>query len=166
MRQAIGRVHQVINLDALTYAAWLANVAEVAESPLSTFEQVVFRDRAALDRIFATHTPDLVMHLAAESHVDRLIDGPADFIETNIVGTFNMPEAVRKPCEIRDKPKDFRFHHISTTRRSDHSPRILQSSSQKRRHMIRVAPTLPARPVPIIWCAPGTRPTACRSYFP
>ncbi|MBD3680020.1 MAG: dTDP-glucose 4,6-dehydratase [Rhodobacteraceae bacterium] len=114
VRLAVARGHEVINLDALTYAACLANVAEVAENPLYTFEHSDIRDRGALDRIFATHTPDFVMHLAAESHVDRSIDGPADFIETNIVGTFNMLEAVRKSWESRGKPEDFRFHHIST----------------------------------------------------
>ena len=114
VRQAIARGHQVVNLDALTYAANLANVAEVADSPLYTFEHADIRDRGALDRIFAAHAPDIVMHLAAESHVDRSIDGPADFIETNIVGTFNMLEAARKSWEIRGKPEGFRFHHIST----------------------------------------------------
>ena len=71
-------------------AACLANVAPVADSPLYSFEQADIRDRAALERILAAHQPDVVMHLAAESHVDRSIDGPADFIETNITGTFNM----------------------------------------------------------------------------
>ncbi len=114
VRLAVARRHEVINLDALTYAACLANVAEVAESPLYTFEHADIRDRAALDRIFAAHAPDIVMHLAAESHVDRSIDGPADFIETNIVGTFNMLEAARKYWEDCGKPESFCFHHIST----------------------------------------------------
>lgn len=114
VRQAVARGHEVINLDALTYAANPANVAEVAESPLYTFEHADIRDRAALDRIFAAHQPDIVMHLAAESHVDRSIDGPADFVETNIVGTFNMLEAARKSWESRDKLESVRFHHIST----------------------------------------------------
>jgi dTDP-glucose 4,6-dehydratase len=114
VRQAIARGHRVVNLDALTYAANLANVAEVADSPLYTFEHADIRDRAALDRIVATHAPDIVMHLAAETHVDRSIDGPADFIETNFVGTFNMLEAARKSWESRGKPEVFRLHHIST----------------------------------------------------
>ena len=96
VRQAVARGHSVVNLDALTYAACLDNVASVAGSPnLYAFEQADIRDRAALDRIFATHAPDAVMHLAAESHVDRSIDGPGDFIETNITGTFNLLEAAR-----------------------------------------------------------------------
>ena len=114
VRLAIARGHQVVNLDALTYAACLENVAEVADSPDYAFEQADIRDRAALDRVFAAHEPDAVMHLAAESHVDRSIDGPGDFIETNITGTFNMLEAARKYWIENDRPKGFRFHHIST----------------------------------------------------
>ncbi len=114
VRQAIRDGHSVVNLDALTYAACLENVAGVSNSPNYAFEQADIRDRAALDRIFATHQPDAVMHLAAESHVDRSIDGPADFIETNINGTFNMLEAARAYWVARGKPEGFRFHHIST----------------------------------------------------
>ena len=95
VRQAIRDGHQVVNLDALTYAACLDNVASVASDPNYAFEHADIRDRAALDRVFATHKPDAVMHLAAESHVDRSIDGPGDFIETNITGTYNMLEAAR-----------------------------------------------------------------------
>jgi len=90
VRRAIAQGHRVVNLDALTYAACLENVASVADSPAYAFERADIRDRAALDRIFAAHDPDAVMHLAAESHVDRSIDGPATFIETNVMGTFHM----------------------------------------------------------------------------
>nr|WP_319248151.1 dTDP-glucose 4,6-dehydratase [uncultured Celeribacter sp.] len=114
VRLAIARGHEVVNLDALTYAACLDNVALVADSPLYAFVQADIRDRAALDRIFAEHRPDAVMHLAAESHVDRSIDGPGDFIETNITGTFNLLEAARKYWVEAGKPDGFRFHHIST----------------------------------------------------
>ena len=114
VRLAVARGHEVVNLDALTYAACLANVASVAESPLYTFEQADIRDRAALDRIFAAHAPDAVMHLAAESHVDRSIDGPGDFIDTNITGTYNMLEAARAHWQRQGRPAGFRFHHIST----------------------------------------------------
>ncbi len=114
VRLAIARGHSVVNLDALTYAACPDNVASVASNPDYAFEQADIRDRAALDRIFAAHRPDAVMHLAAESHVDRSIDGPADFIATNITGTFNMLEAARAYWTARGKPADFRFHHIST----------------------------------------------------
>ncbi len=114
VRLAVARGHAVVNVDALTYAACLDNVATVADSPLYAFERADIRDRAALDRIFATHRPDVVMHLAAESHVDRSIDGPADFIETNITGTFNMLEAARKYWVDCGRPEGFRLHHIST----------------------------------------------------
>lgn len=114
VRLAVSRGHEVVNVDALTYAACLDNVADAAKSNLYTFEQADIRDRAALDRIFATHRPDAVMHLAAESHVDRSIDGPSDFIETNITGTFNMLEAARTHWVAQGKPPAFRFHHIST----------------------------------------------------
>ena len=114
VRLAVARGHEVVNLDALTYAACLENVAPVARSNLYSFEQADIRDRAALDRIFATHRPDAVMHLAAESHVDRSIDGPADFVETNITGTFNLLEAARGYWTRAGKPAGFRFHHIST----------------------------------------------------
>ena len=114
VRLAVARGHQVVNLDALTYAACLDNVASVAESPAYAFEQADIRDRAALDTVFARHRPDAVMHLAAESHVDRSIDGPGDFIETNITGTYQMLEAARKYWLKAGKPVAFRFHHIST----------------------------------------------------
>ena len=114
VRQAVRAGHSVINVDALTYAACLENVAGVSNAPGYVFVQADIRDRAALDAIFAEHAPDAVMHLAAESHVDRSIDGPGDFVETNITGTFNMLEAARKYWVEAGKPETFRFHHIST----------------------------------------------------
>ncbi|MEM9755171.1 MAG: GDP-mannose 4,6-dehydratase, partial [Pseudomonadota bacterium] len=95
VRQAIADGHAVVNLDALTYSGSLTNVAPVTNSPNYTFVQADLRDRAALDTVLADHKPDAVMHLAAESHVDRSIDGPGDFIHTNVTGTFNLLEAVR-----------------------------------------------------------------------
>ena len=114
VRLAVARGHEVINLDALTYAGRLENVAEVAESPLYTFEKADIRDRAALDRIFAAHAPDAVLHLAAESHVDRSIDGPLAFVETNVTGTCTLLEAARAHWTRAGRPEGFRFHHIST----------------------------------------------------
>lgn len=114
VRQAIKDGHQVVNLDALTYAACLENVASVADSPNYSFEHVDIRNRAELDQVFDRHKPDAVMHLAAESHVDRSIDGPGDFIETNITGTYNMLESARAYWTAQGKPAAFRFHHIST----------------------------------------------------
>lgn len=108
--------HAVINLDALTYAGDLSTVEDIAQSERYAFEKADIRDADALDRIFAEHKPDAVMHLAAESHVDRSIDGPSVFIETNIIGTYNMLQASRKYFETLDDTAagQFRFHHIST----------------------------------------------------
>ncbi|EJE8558174.1 dTDP-glucose 4,6-dehydratase [Vibrio vulnificus] len=105
-----------VNLDKLTYAGNLESLSDVAESSRYVFEQVDICDRAELDRVFAQHKPDAVMHLAAESHVDRSIDGPAAFIETNIVGTYNLLEAARAYwLTLEESAKaHFRFHHIST----------------------------------------------------
>ncbi|SFE86853.1 dTDP-glucose 4,6-dehydratase [Sulfitobacter brevis] len=114
VRQAIADGHSVVNLDALTYAACLENVASVADSPAYSFVQADIRNSPALDEVFAALRPDAVMHLAAESHVDRSIDGPGDFVDTNITGTYNMLEAARKCWNDAGKPADFRFHHIST----------------------------------------------------
>lgn len=107
---------EVVNLDKLTYAGNLESLAEVSDSGRYAFEQVDICDRAEVDRVLAQHWPDAIMHLAAESHVDRSIDGPADFIETNIVGTYTLLEATRQYWqELRGDKKDrFRFHHIST----------------------------------------------------
>ena len=114
VRLAVARGHEVINLDAMTYAACAENVASVAGSNLYSFERADIRDRARLDEVFAIHRPDAVMHLAAESHVDRSIDGPGDFILTNINGTYTMLEAARAYWQAQGRPGSFRFHHIST----------------------------------------------------
>ncbi|ELP5903000.1 dTDP-glucose 4,6-dehydratase [Vibrio vulnificus] len=105
-----------VNLDKLTYAGNLESLSDVAENSRYAFEQVDICDRAELDRVFAQHKPDAVMHLAAESHVDRSIDGPAAFIETNIIGTYNLLEAARAYwLTLEENVKaHFRFHHIST----------------------------------------------------
>lgn len=108
--------NHVVNLDKLTYAGNLESLAEVSASDRYSFEQVDICDRAQLDRVFNSYQPDVVMHLAAESHVDRSIDGPAAFIETNIVGTYTLLEATRKYWRAltEEKQAAFRFHHIST----------------------------------------------------
>lgn len=106
----------VVNVDKLTYAGNLESLAEVEGSERYAFEPVDICNRTELDRVFAEHKPDAVMHLAAESHVDRSIDGPAAFIETNIVGTYTLLEATRAYWnELGSEQKSaFRFHHIST----------------------------------------------------
>ena len=114
VRRAVRQGLAVVNLDKLTYAGSLSNVAEVSDSPLYAFEQADICDRARVDDILARHQPDAIMHLAAESHVDRSIDGPAAFIETNINGTYILLEAARAWWTAKGKPDGFRFHHIST----------------------------------------------------
>ncbi len=114
VRRAIADGHQVVNVDALTYAACLENVASVSDAPGYAFEHADIRDAEAMARILSAHKPDAVMHLAAESHVDRSIDGPADFIDTNLRGTFVLLEAARKYWDDIGRHDGFRFHHIST----------------------------------------------------
>ena len=114
IREAIEQGHFVINLDSLTYAANVNNLLSVANCTNYCFEKVDIRNRELLDRIFEKYQPEAIMHLAAESHVDRSIDGPTDFIETNIIGTFNLLDVSRSYWEKRGKPDSFRFHHVST----------------------------------------------------
>ncbi|ROU00576.1 dTDP-glucose 4,6-dehydratase [Marinobacter sp. R17] len=106
----------VVNLDKLTYAGNLESLASVSHHPRYAFEQADICDRAALEEVFVTHRPDAVMHLAAESHVDRSIDGPLAFIQTNVVGTYTLLEVSRSYWQgLGAIEKDqFRFHHVST----------------------------------------------------
>ena len=106
----------VVNVDKLTYAGNLESLASVSENPRYVFEQVDICDASELKRVFNQHQPDIVMHLAAESHVDRSIDGPGEFIQTNIVGTYTLLEQSRAYwLDLEgDKKANFRFHHIST----------------------------------------------------
>lgn len=106
----------VVNVDKLTYAGNLESLVEVSDSDRYAFEQVDICSADELDRVFQQHKPDAVMHLAAESHVDRSIDGPAEFIQTNIVGTYTLLEAARRYWNklTGNKKSSFRFHHIST----------------------------------------------------
>jgi len=107
---------EVVNLDKLTYAGNLESLEDVSENGRYAFEQVDICNRAEVDRVLAEHKPDAIMHLAAESHVDRSIDAPAAFIETNIVGTYTLLEAARQYWNGLDEERreNFRFHHIST----------------------------------------------------
>ena len=114
VRLAIARGYEVVNLDALTYAGCQNIVSSVAHKPTYAFEWVNICDGPALKTIFACHQPDAVLHLAAESHVDRSIDGPGAFIETNVTGTYTLLEAARHYWEERGRPEDFRFLHVST----------------------------------------------------
>jgi dTDP-glucose 4,6-dehydratase len=108
--------HAVVNVDKLTYAASLESLESISGDPRYVLDRADIADANALERIFREHQPDAVMHLAAESHVDRSIDGPAEFIHTNVVGTFRLLQAALEyyrllPAERRER---FRFHHIST----------------------------------------------------
>jgi len=117
IRQYINETsHDVVNLDALTYAGNLESLVEVEQSEQYNFEHVNICDIKELERVFQHHQPDAVMHLAAESHVDRSIDGPAEFIQTNIVGTYNLLDVAKKYWDGlgEDKKATFRFHHVST----------------------------------------------------
>jgi len=106
----------VINVDKLTYAGNLESVAPVSESTRYSFEKVDICDGAELNRVFQQCSPDIIMHLAAESHVDRSIDGPAEFVQTNIVGTCTLLEVSRSYWQSLEgvKKEQFKFHHIST----------------------------------------------------
>ena len=106
----------IINLDKLSYAGNIESLASVAENERYCFELADICDHTQINRIFTQHQPDVVMHLAAESHVDRSIDGPSEFIQTNIIGTYTLLEAARSYWNnLNGLRKDiFRFHHIST----------------------------------------------------
>jgi len=108
--------HEVVNLDALTYAGNLESLEQVSGNPRYHFEHVDIRNIDEIKRVFEQHQPDAIMHLAAESHVDRSIDGPADFIQTNIVGTYNLLDVAKKYWDnlTGQKKDNFRFHHVST----------------------------------------------------
>ncbi|PWE18693.1 dTDP-glucose 4,6-dehydratase [Marinicauda salina] len=117
VRRAIeDRGYSVVNVDSLTYAANPDNLADVENSPLYAFEKVDIRDAGEVARIFETFAPDAVMHLAAESHVDRSIDGPLNFVDTNVMGTGVLLTAARDYWSELDEARRerFRFHHIST----------------------------------------------------
>lgn len=117
IRQFINETnHDVINLDALTYAGNLESLSEVDNSSRYFFERVDIRNIEEIERVFKQYKPDAIMHLAAESHVDRSIDGPADFILTNIVGTYNLLNVSKKYWDALEgaKKDSFRFHHVST----------------------------------------------------
>ncbi|WP_375205266.1 dTDP-glucose 4,6-dehydratase [Hyphococcus sp.] len=114
VRRAIERGDDVLNVDKLTYAANPDNVAMVADNPRYRFAQEDICDFDAMSRLMNEFKPDAVMNLAAETHVDRSIDGPGAFIQTNIIGTYALLEAARGYVANGGAPKDFRFHHIST----------------------------------------------------
>jgi dTDP-glucose 4,6-dehydratase len=108
--------HTVINVDKLTYAGNLESLNSISDNPHYHFDKVDICDGTEIARVLKQYQPDIIMHLAAESHVDRSIDGPGEFIKTNIVGTYNLLEQARTYwAQLEtDKKAGFRFHHIST----------------------------------------------------
>lgn len=164
VRQLIDHTgHQVLNLDKLTYAGNLESLQGIAGNTRYEFVQADIADQPAVSAVLERFQPDAIMHLAAESHVDRSIDGPAAFIHTNIVGTYALLEATRAwwsklPAEKRSA---FRFHHISTDEVYGdlHGADELFTETTPTRQ---ARPTRPARRPPITWYAPGSALTACR----
>lgn len=116
IRMAIARGHDIINVDCLTYAANLKSLESISQNPRYSFEKVNICDADAVDSVIQREQPEVIMHLAAESHVDRSIDSPGDFIQTNVIGTFNLIHSARRYWDsLKGSRKDaFRFHHIST----------------------------------------------------
>ena len=155
--------HHVLVVDKLTYAGNLDSLAPVKDHPRFRFVRADIADAAAMKAALADFQPDVILHLAAESHVDRSIDGPAAFIETNIVGTFVLLQQALGYWRALPKAKaeGFRFHHVSTDEvfgsLGAHGP------SARTRPIGPIRLIRRRRPPPIIWCAPGITPTACRS---
>ena len=115
VRHLIGKTEaKVVCLDKLTYAGNLQSLRDIADDPRYAFERADITDPAAVRAVFDNHRPNAVMHLAAESHVDRSIDGPGEFIQTNVVGTFNLLQAALGYWNDHGKPENFRFLHVST----------------------------------------------------
>ncbi|MCC6008092.1 MAG: dTDP-glucose 4,6-dehydratase [Rhodobacteraceae bacterium] len=114
VRQAVACGHRVVTLDALGHAGNLSNLAAVADNPAHVFERADIRDGTAVAALLSRHRPDAILHLAAETHVDRSIDGPLDFVSTNVGGTATLLEAVRSYWEGEGRPAHFRFLHVST----------------------------------------------------
>ncbi len=154
---------RLVNLDALTYAGHSASQDSVASrfGDRYTFVEGDIRDADLVRRLFDDHDVDTVVHFAAESHVDRSIDGPLDFIDTNIRGTANLLEAARSRWQGRD---DVRFHHISTD--EVFGSLGTDGSSPRTRPTTHRAPTPHPRLRRITWSAPGSEPMACPSRSP
>jgi dTDP-glucose 4,6-dehydratase len=138
----------IVNVDKLTYAGNLENLGEVDSSDRYAFEQADICNRTELERIFARHSPDAIMHLAAESHVDRSIDGPAAFIETNILGTYALLEVARSYWQGLASPRKqaFRFHHNSTDEVYGDLPHPADTDDAELHLFTETAPYAPSSP--------------------
>ena len=169
IRLAINRGHTILNIDNLTYASCLDNLNSVVDNPRYTFQKADVQDNKHLEEVFRKFCPDAVMHLAAESHVDRSIKSPGEFINTNILGTFSMLEAARGYWHEKGKPNSFRFHHVSTdevfgtlqlnsdlkfTEDSHYSPRSPYAASKASSdHLVRAWHSTYALPVVLSNCS-------------
>jgi dTDP-glucose 4,6-dehydratase len=153
---------RIINLDALTYAGNRDTLTSVQANPAHTFVEGSIADRALLDRLLREHQPAAIINFAAESHVDRSIDGPAAFVQTNVVGTLALLESARDYWRSLDGEarEAFRFLHVSTD--EVYGSLANKASSPSNRHINPTRPTRPRRRRPTIWFAPSTTPTACR----
>lgn len=160
--EAVAKGVRVINLDALTYAGNLKTLSSIEGDPNHVFVEGDIGDRDTVARLLAEHQPDAVLNFAAESHVDRSIDGPGAFIQTNVVGTLGLLEAVRDYWKALPAGKGdaFRFLHVSTDEVYGTLGRPASSVKPRRTHPIRR--TRRPRLRPTIWCVPSTTPTACR----
>jgi dTDP-glucose 4,6-dehydratase len=153
---------RVVVIDKLTYAGNLESLDDVRRNPRFNFVQGDIADRSLVDRLYTDHHPTWVVNFAAESHVDRSIDGPRAFIETNIVGTFELLDAARLYVrELAPEARDrFRFCTSPPTRCTVRSARPASSTRRRRTHRIRR--TRPRRRAPTTWCGRIARRTACR----
>ena len=154
--------HEVLNLDKLTYAGNLESLASIASNSRYEFVQADIIDQATVSAVLARFEPDAIMHLAAESHVDRSIDGPSDFIQTNIVGTYSLLEATRAYWQKLAEPA--KAHSVSTTSlltRCMATCTAWTISSPRPRLTHRARPIPRARQRLTTWYAPGSAPMAC-----
>ena len=154
--------HEVLVVDKLTYAGNLDKLEPVARDPRFAFVQADIVDAPRMRELLRSFTPEVIMHLAAESHVDRSIDGPGAFIQTNVVGTFTLLQAALEHWRTLSGParEGFRFHHVSTDEVFG-SLGAGRAFSPRRRRTSRIRPTRPQRLRQTTSCAPGITPTAC-----
>lgn len=155
--------HEVLNLDKLTYAGNLESLTGIANDTRYEFVQADIVDQATVSAVLTRFQPQAIMHLAAESHVDRSIDGPSDFIQTNIVGTYSLLEATRAYWQTLAEPE--KATSVSITfplTRSMATCMAPMICLRKRRPTPRVRLTPPAKRRPTTWSVPGSAPMACR----
>jgi NAD(P)-dependent dehydrogenase (short-subunit alcohol dehydrogenase family) len=155
----------VVNLDALTYAAAPASLADLDGRDNYAFIHADIRDRAAVDAALKRHEPDAVMHLAAESHVDRSITSAGAFVDTNVMGTFTVLEAARAYRDARGGGGAMRFGCCISPPTKSSARSAMKGGFPRRRPMIPPRPILRPRPRPITWCAPGGAPTGSMCGF-